>query len=66
MEIMAKFTSHSSTYDSDGNRQKGASIFFSGSFWTENENLYKSDNEDLVISRLKNDNLFFQWLFLGH
>ena len=25
--------------------------------WTENENLYKSDNGDLVKSRLKNDNL---------
>ena len=57
MKIMARFTSHHSTYDWDGNRQKGASIFFSESFWTENENLYNSDNGDLVIRRLKNDNL---------
>ena len=57
MKIMARFTSHHSTYDGDGNRQKGASIFFSENFWTESENLYNSDNGDLVISRLKNDNL---------
>ena len=48
MKIMAKFTSHHSTYDGDGNRQKGASFFFSENFWKENENLYKSDNGDLV------------------
>ena len=54
---MAKFASHNSTYNGDGNRQKGASIFFSGNFWSENENLYKSDNGDLIISRLKNNNL---------
>ena len=53
MKIMARFTSHHSTYDGDGNRQKGASIFFSENFWTESENLYNSDNGDLVISRLK-------------
>ena len=45
LKIMAKFTSHHSTYDGDGNKQKGASIFFSENFWTENENLYKSDNK---------------------
>ena len=32
-------------------------ILFSGSFWAENENLYKSDNGDLIISRFKNNNL---------
>ena len=63
MKIMARFTSHHSTYDNDGNRQKGASTFFSESFWTESESLYNSDNGDLVISRLKNDNLSFIIVF---
>jgi hypothetical protein len=30
MDIMAKFNSHKSTYDGEGNRQKGDSIFLSG------------------------------------
>ena len=34
----------SSTYDGDGNRQKGASIFFSDKFWVENECLWRSDH----------------------
>ena len=41
----------------DGNRQKGASIFFSDKFWTEDECLYKSDNGDLVIVKLVGKNL---------
>ena len=35
MAIMARFKTHNSTYNGDGNRQKGASIFFSDKFWTE-------------------------------
>jgi hypothetical protein len=48
MAIMAKFKTHNSTYNVDENRQKGASIFFSDKFWTEDECLYKSDNGDLI------------------
>ena len=59
MKIMARFTSHHSTYDNDENRHKGGSTFFSESFWTESKSLYNSDNGDLIISRLKNDNLSF-------
>ena len=44
-------------YKIQRHRQKGASIFFSDRFWSENENLYKSDNGDAIISRFKNDNL---------
>ena len=47
---MAKFKSHHSTYDGDGNKQKGVGILFSDRFWTENENLYKSDNGETIIS----------------
>ena len=57
MAIMAKFKTHNSTYNGDGNRQKGASIFFSDKFWTEDEYLYKSDNGDLVIVKLVGKNL---------
>ena len=46
-----------STYNGDGNRQKGASIFFSDKFWTEDECLYKSDNGDLLIVKLVGKNL---------
>ena len=45
------------TYNGDGNRQKGVSIFFSDKFWTEGECLYKSDNGDLVIVKLVGKNL---------
>ena len=38
---------------------ESASIFFSENFWTESENVYNSYNGDLVISKLKNDNLSF-------
>ena len=54
---MARFKIHNSTYNGDGNRQKGASIFFSDKFWTEDECLYKSDNGDLVIVKLVGKNL---------
>jgi hypothetical protein len=57
MNIMGKLKSHNSTYDGDGNRQKGASIFFSDKYWTENECLYKSDNGDIIISKLQNTNI---------
>ena len=57
MAIMARFKTHNSTYNGDGNRQKGASIFFSDKFWTEDECLYKSDNGDLVIVKLVGKNL---------
>ena len=52
MAILAKLKTHYSTYNGDGNRQKGASIFFSDKFLTEDECLYKSDNGDLVIVKL--------------
>ncbi len=54
---MAKFKSHNSTNDGDGNRQKGASIFFSDTFWTENECLYKSENGYLIVLKLQSTNL---------
>ena len=41
-----------SWYNGDGNRQRGASIFFSNKFWTEDKCLYKSYNGDLVIVKL--------------
>ena len=46
-----------SIYNGDGKRQKGACIFFSDKFWTEDECLYKSDNGDLVIAKLVGKNL---------
>ena len=52
MAILAKLKTHNSTYNGDGNKQKGASIFFSDKFRTEDECLYKSDNGDLVIVKL--------------
>ena len=37
LDNLARFKTHNSTYDGNGNRQKGARIFFSGNFWTEDE-----------------------------
>ena len=54
LDILARFKTHNSTYDGNGNRQKVASIFFCNNYWTEEEFLHKSDNVDLVISSLKN------------
>ena len=53
----ARFKTHNSTYNGDGNKQKGASIFFSDKFCTEDECLYKSDNGDLVIVKLVGKNM---------
>ena len=39
-------------FEWDGNRQKGASIFFSDKFWSEDEWLYKSDNGGLLIVKV--------------
>ena len=57
LDFTAHFKTHNSTYDGDGNRQKGASIFFSDKFWVKNECLYNSDNGDLIISKLEGPNL---------
>ncbi len=54
---MTKFKSHKSYYDGDGNRHKEACIFFSDRFWKEYQCLYKSDNGDLIISKLASTNL---------
>ena len=43
MSIMAKFKTHSSTFNGDENRQKGASIYFSDNFmFAQTQGIWKT------------------------